>query len=611
MICYQYEEINQFYFLIKGTLKFSLAIDQPKDEVVIGKTKNRFTPIGWGGFNRPQRHASTVKVCSQEATLLTWKISELMVHLEEDIRFMKFVVDQAFKMLEDSTIRHGKFAFGVPHQSDLPRFYELTTMVTPSEVMRLFRQSPFLGTLGTNNLKKLSQNVEKRYYEANEVIYSQGSNSDGIYILIQGQVILSRVENDKDFYPFRSISTPGFMVGWTSLLESGNIVQATTKTESTLYFIKQESINELCRNDRNFEKKLNYRLLWLLGNQLQVSRARLIQQKTDKDVVAVQNLIDHNRTKFSLISEIHKVPHLLKHKDTIGLGLKILHVLNEKGDTYEKHISSVCLDLISPLKREHQFYDSLQKVYSTTTEAPKDRTAEKLRIECSIKVNEALKWVDLKIEGQENLPETPGHIFVYNHILNHPHYTLPNNFQITLDSHFISSAILLKKYGDPGLRIVRIGKGPEYAHQEYYKRLGHINVYTKDSDVFRTEKEEMDKKRHSFYLEASKYLNEGKNIIISPEGVSNPTEESPGELKAGAFKLALKTDPEPQIVPISLAYFDRRITETTFGCTIEKPFKMSDFISDPSSKDELKVFLNSFQKEFALQVQGTIERVKG
>ena len=38
--------------------------------------------------------------------------------------------------------------------------------------------------------------------------------------------------------------------------------------------------------------------------------------------------------------------------------------------------------------------------------------------------------------------------------------------------------VLHKKYGEPDIPTVRIGKGQEYGHHNYYDYLGYINVYT-------------------------------------------------------------------------------------------------------------------------------------
>ena len=45
--------------------------------------------------------------------------------------------------------------------------------------------------------------------------------------------------------------------------------------------------------------------------------------------------------------------------------------------------------------------------------------------------------IEYEIRGLENLPKKKGFIIIYNHLLNHNKYLLKDDFQITLDSHFI------------------------------------------------------------------------------------------------------------------------------------------------------------------------------
>ena len=55
--------------------------------------------------------------------------------------------------------------------------------------------------------------------------------------------------------------------------------------------------------------------------------------------------------------------------------------------------------------------------------------------------------------------------------------TCCNNFILTLDTHFVASMILLKKYGDAPIRVVRKAQPDEYGHQKFYDRLGYIYTY--------------------------------------------------------------------------------------------------------------------------------------
>lgn len=84
------------------------------------------------------------------------------------------------------------------------------------------------------------------------------------------------------------------------------------------------------------------------------------------------------------------------------------------------------------------------------------------------------------LRGTENLPSSAGVVFIYNHMSNNDEYILDNNFQITLNIHFISSVIIYAYYNIPFLRIVRHGLPFEKGHNAYYDKFGYIKVYSKE-----------------------------------------------------------------------------------------------------------------------------------
>ena len=123
----------------------------------------------------------------------------------------------------------------------------------------------------------------------------------------------------------------------------------------------------------------------------------------------------------------------------------------------------------------------------------------------------------------------------------------------------MSAVILDPRYEDSGIRVVRTSRGTEYGHQNYYDRLGHVSVYTAESDQLEETAEQRRARRNEFFEVAGAHLKAGTNLILSPEGTSYWTEDSPGTFKPGAFRLAASVEPEPKIVPMAVANFDRRV----------------------------------------------------
>jgi 1-acyl-sn-glycerol-3-phosphate acyltransferase len=186
-----------------------------------------------------------------------------------------------------------------------------------------------------------------------------------------------------------------------------------------------------------------------------------------------------------------------------------------------------------------------------------------------------------------------------NHLANHPDNTLPNDFQLTLDTHFVSCMLLCKKYGEPPIRVVRRSKPDEHGHQRYFDRLGYIYVYWRHVDEDENKPELLAEQRHSEFLaSAASYLREKKNLVICPEGASTTSEQSPLPFKAGAFRLAAYVDPEPLLVPIIVVNFDKKITRTILVAQVRKPIRLSEHLRKPIEHRALFAFINSLTAQF-------------
>jgi len=209
----------------------------------------------------------------------------------------------------------------------------------------------------------------------------------------------------------------------------------------------------------------------------------------------------------------------------------------------------------------------------------------------------SIKEFDLR--GTENLPSESGVIFLYNHISNNPNYSLNDDFQITLDSHFISSMISQNYYQKPGVRVIRYSLDNEKTHYNYYKLFKYIRVYAKDFIPNNVTQRDLDYSKNEFYNSCHSVLLKKENLIINPEGKSSRTENSPSDFKAGIFKMIMKSRLNPLIVPLVMVNFDYLHSETTYRCEIKKPFRLSSKISDFGNKKELNDFVISFQEEYS------------
>ena len=345
------------------------------------------------------------------------------------------------------------------------------------------------------------------------------------------------------------------------------------------------------------------RLLWLVSNQLRAARALFISRQFEHEILAVRNLLEQSCTQLSVSSPVHRLPHLLQSAYTRSDAFACLEQMVQSGDTLERSLAQLCLDILGEVRREHEFFEALRRVYHDVVTAPSETLAREVRKVCARGFRDAYRLVRYVVEGEEYLPKTSGHIFIFNHLKNHEYNTLPNNFQLTLDSHFVSAVILDPRYGDSGIRVVRKSRGTEYGHQNYYDRLGHISVYTAESDQLEETAEQKRVRRNEFFEIAGAHLRAGTNLILSPEGTSYWTEDSPGPFKPGAFRLAASVDPEPRIVPIAVANFDRRVHSTVHAVLIKPSFLISEVVTDPQDPEQMRRFLRDYQQTYATYVR--------
>ena len=595
------EKIKYIYFLIKGTVDYYNCLDHPREEIFIYRNKVPQTPIGWCGLFPPARGLNKIVIASDEAVFQRFEIEifkkELQLNIQNILlKLSKTIFNQYLEVLNS---QHPEIKVDHLNAVGQRESYQLLQKAHSHQCLMLIKRSPFLGEMGDLFLKKLVKKLSIKSFPAQKHIFRQEDASQGIYIMINGEVSIERSQLGVS-QQLRTLSTPGFVWGWESLIHEKNIASAVTVVATQTLFITQEEFQLLVVHDPQLTHQLYMRLLWMVDNQLQLCYSRFLKTKLRHDQLTIHNLIKKNSVKLKVTSRLHQVPHLLTNQDTRTLAFKTLSELNTTGDAQERHLSSISLDLLKQENRDFNFYQGLINLYQEVTENTSKLSSFGVRKACANRVKELFRHVDFHIEGWENLPNESGHIFIYNHLINHESYTLPNDFQITLDSHFLSAMILDVKYDDPGIRIVRIPDDGEYGHQNYYKNQGHIKVYASSINT----PSQTDKKlgNLSFYKVAGKFLSENQNLIISPEGKSHTTETSPGTFKTGAFKLALQQKIEPYIVPIVLRDFDKRMVQNKVKCKILKPFKISNFINKHENQHEVIFFVNNYQKEFKKEV---------
>ena len=405
----------------------------------------------------------------------------------------------------------------------------------------------------------------------------------------------------------RTVEGIGDPLGWSALVNPRRYhISAVALERTNVVALSSISLEKLCEQEPGFGILLMQKVLQLIGSRLRATRVRLVARRYDEEVLAVRTLLDQEAENLPVTSALHKIPYLLENRFTLADAFHALELTRSHGGETERNLAALALEILQNVHKELDFYQGLQKTYEAVANAPEDMPPEQVRRRSMEAFAELFGKLSYRISGEELLPPEAGNIVIMNHLENHMDTSLPNAFRLTLDSHFVSSMILYKRYGEAPVRVVRKPELGWYGYQKYFDRLDYIYVYPGEVDQEDLDQQVTRKQRTQRFVEqAACHLKAGRNLIIAPEGRCNFTEASPGVFKAGAFRLAAAIDPEPLIVPIAVANFDKRLTRTTTAAIVFPAFRLSEELTAPDD-EALYQFVNGLQERFRDYVQQAI-----
>ncbi len=614
VVLHQHDRASAVFFLISGAAEFLIHVEGVR-ELLVGVTREYGAMIGWSVFRAPFRYTATVR-CEQPTRLLRVPADAFSTLFERDaacgVRLLHRVAATVASRLESvrDQLLADHQALGLAAE-DVGAAPSAPT-ASPQEwnragIAAFLHHSPFFEDIGDEPVEHLAGRVRHECSQVGEVLFVQGGVASEFHVLVEGKVGLYYGEGRGRVF-LRSIAGAGDPLGWSALVDPKRYHVTGIALENTRTLaIPSAVLEDYAQTHPRFGVALLRKVLWLVGNRLRATRIRLVARRYHKETLAVRALLEQSAESLHVTSALHKIPYLLEHRVTLSDAFHTLELVQAHGDEVERNVACLALDILTDVRRELRFFEGLQTVYETVVGAPTHANPTEIRRLCVERFVQVFEQTDHIIRGQENLPGTPGHIFIMNHLENHPDNQLPNDFRLTLDSHFVASMILFKKYGEPPIRVVRKPKPDWYGHQQYYDRLDYIYVYAGDVDDEDHDHHISREQRSRRFMEkAQSHLQAGRNVVIAPEGVCAFTEESPRPFRAGAFRLAAWVRPEPLIVPVAVANFDKKITRTRTAAIVFPPFLLSERGVDGNDSEALLAFVRRYGEQFRYYVKQAI-----
>ncbi len=609
----QNSRTDKIYFLVTGEVKFYKK--RKKSELMYLRVTEEFIPIGISGLNSPGRYMSKA-IIKKGSKFYSLDLNDFWNIVDYDpefgSKFFSFIFVKSTSLLWFTRKFEFPFKFELLLKKKAKAFLTKVKEDLPKKVF----EAAFFIPFSVESLRDISRYSYIKHYSKNDLITFEGNSSDGIYVLISGKVKVefSYFQKKVKYIKKRTIARSGVCLCWhNGYSEIPAPYTLIASRETSVLWIPIKSIKLFQKLDPIFFSTLMQRQLWQLG-RFQQTVSGLSNYGDEDPADILESLLEDNKSRIPVKSVLYSVTHALRSKFNAEYALeKIYHTLFNGNDT-EKSVAGLILDGLENFEREHKFFYKISDIYNRVTSASPGFNSVKLKNIVNKEFSEIFEYVPYIIKGINNLPEDPRSIFIYNHLTAIDANKLANGYSFSLDSHFISSKILLPKYGNGGQRIVRSSRSEEFWRNGFYSRIGNIEIHNQESDWIEETLEEKKNRKEKFFTEAQNAFNSNFPIVIAPEGTSqginNFTENSPGDFKPGAFLLASKLRPEPYIIPIALAYFDKPVSNTTYIAVIEKPFKISSFIKNFYNKKEIENFTNYYRDIFSKYVSKARELKK-
>ena len=455
---------SHVFLVAEGEVQFRNRIEEGNEDIDVGQSRTAWTPVGWSGFLEPRRYSTTV-VCKTDCRALRLGHQALATLFADDpalgAGFLDLILRRCLEVLAERRSR-------IVHHSRTPANFgqsldtkgeEEAYNRAPPPVMELFRRSAFFEVFEESQLRLFAEAVrEPLLLPGRGRSSSRGAATRGCGCWPRAAVALNyRPAGMRDAFALRTLSNPGSvaaLAGIACIESSQTSVQAMR--DCTLYRIDPERMQAALDRDPRLALALVRRPA-VAGGRPPARRPRSLHLPPLRAGAPG----DSQPAR----AELHAAQRQLPHPSTAAPARqppdarRRVRAARSDGGQPRRARALAGAALPGPARGRSSASTSSSRPCgrSTTPWSRRRRRCRRADVRklCARGFREAFGRTRYVIEGEHHLPATAGHIFIFNHLKNHEYNTLPNNFQLTLDSHFVSAMILDPRYGDSGIRVVR------------------------------------------------------------------------------------------------------------------------------------------------------------
>jgi len=232
--------------------------------------------------------------------------------------------------------------------------------------LRLIQDSPFFELFKAEHQEYLSHHSGIKKFSEGDFIIKEHDPAKALYMLIDGTIQLvfhttgngsltdSKLQKDlTHLIPLRTISDPGYIIGWSSMVEpfrNRASVIALTKTDVIVF--ERQDLEYYIKEKPDFGLALMQRILWIIGRRLRETRIRFVARLYEKEIITICALVDQNSDLLSDESPLRKIPHYLENRLTLSDAFHTLELLRSGEDELERNLAILCLEILEKVRND-------------------------------------------------------------------------------------------------------------------------------------------------------------------------------------------------------------------------------------------------------------------